>query len=212
MIKQTLAGVLLLISTSSSIADPAIWKNEVTSLRSVAIGAAITQFPECPKKHDPVLGNVEYSGYETDYPAEFKDKPCFKTTDEIPLLRHAPTYVISNLPFIKGGGREVVVTLIEGRIEEIGFDFLNQYDNAFLQALKEKYGEPSKKEVNSYQNGFGQTFQGISARWFGKTVTLWYDQYTTRKDWGRVGMYSKRFSAALMRQNADTKDSISNGL
>lgn len=211
MINKFAMSVLFLASVNVAAANSAAWKNETKTLRTVTLGSDISQFPECPKKVD-VLGSRYYEGYESDYPENFKDKPCYKLSNEIPLVRGAPIYSISNLPFIKGAGRDVTVTILGGKIEAIKFPFLNAYAGAMFQALVEKYGNPTDKNVNSYQNGFGQTFQGVSAKWHGQSATLTYEEYADKKDWGRIEMYSKTFSSALAEQSSTTTQSIKNGL
>ena len=93
----------------------ATWSGEVTSLRTVEIGTEAASLPECPKRKHKFLSHVEYiPTYDDAYPNEAKDKLCWKSTTDKPLIPSAQSLIIANVPFIKGAGREVNRTGFRG--------------------------------------------------------------------------------------------------
>lgn len=60
----------------------------------------------------------------------------------------------------------VVTSMLDGRVEGIGFDIptLNDQDRAFSE-LKSKYGEPLHIDKVVLQNAFGAQFQAYQAEW-----------------------------------------------
>lgn len=189
------------------------WTGEVTSLRTVEIGTEAASLPECPKRKHKFLSHIEYiPTYDDAYPNEAKDKLCWKSTTDKPLIPSAQSLIIANVPFIKGAGREVTVTVIDGKIESIDSRFLSEHAQAFQQALIERYGQPTKSESLSYQNRLGAKFSGLSLAWYGKQVTLTFDEVDGSSDWGLLSMRSRKFDAAVKASSSSATDSIKKGL
>jgi len=122
-----------------------------SSLRGVELGSGVADLRECPRRANPAIPSLTYiSHFEPDFPAEMKGVRCFQTTDETPLLPSASALVVSNLPFLKGAGADVTVNLVEGKVEYIEMQFLQQYSSTILSALTEKYGQPTASEDVPY--------------------------------------------------------------
>jgi hypothetical protein len=210
--KQPFFALLTLVTVAIS-PGHAQWASEVTSFRTVEIGANAASIPECPKRKHKFLSHEEYvPDYDTAYPSEAKDKLCWKSTDDRPLVPGAKAITLSNLPFIKGAGREVTATVIDGTIESIDSRFLAQYAQTFQQALTEKYGPPTRSEQRSFQNRLGAKFNGISLAWYGQRVTLTFDEVDGSSEWGMMSMRSRKFDAALKAAASGATDSVKRGL
>ncbi|MGH2507982.1 MAG: hypothetical protein ACRDHZ_11350, partial [Ktedonobacteraceae bacterium] len=134
---------------------------------------------------------------DPDYPENMKGVRCFKHAEHGPLLPIASSYIIDNLPFIKGAGTEVTVNIVNEKIEYVKMRFLEAYSSSFLTALSEKYGNPSTSKNTVYQNGFGESFDGITATWTMPDAVLTFTQYDGDKDWGRVELMSNSYRTQL---------------
>lgn len=210
--KQPCFAFLTLAAVAANPAQ-AQWSSEVTSFRTVEIGAAVASIPECPKRKHRFLAHQEYvPEHDSAYPPEAKDKLCWKSTDERALIPGARAVALSNLPFIKGAGREVIATVIDGTIECIDSRFLAQYAQSFQQAMTEKYGPPTRSEQRTYQNRLGAKFTGASLAWYGQKVTLTFDEVDGSSEWGLISMRSRKFDAALTAASAGATDSVKRGL
>lgn len=189
------------------------WPNEVTSLRGVDLGTQITDVPECPKRTDAVLRRTDYwPNYRDDYPGEFKDRVCWMTTQDPPLIKSAKAVKLSNLPFIKGAGQEAMATIVDGSIEALDVRILSEYAATFREAMVEKYGKPSKQTVRQFQNRLGAQFEGASLLWYGRRVTLTFDEVNGSTEWGLISMRTRTFDAALSSQAGDAKSPVKSGL
>jgi hypothetical protein len=188
------------------------WTAETTSFRTVEIGTSAASIPECPKRKHKFLSHEEYiPSYDEAYPSEAKDKLCWKSTTDKPLIPGAKSLIIANVPFIKGAGREVTVTVIDDRIESIDSRFLSEHAQAFQQALVERFGQPTRREQHTFQNRLGAKFSGVSLAWYGKQVTLTFDEVDGSSDWGLISMRSLKFDAALKASTSSTTESIKKG-
>jgi hypothetical protein len=203
-----LAGVSLLVA--AEVQAQAKWPGEVTSFRGVGIGQRLDGIPECLKRLDQ-LKKEEYVPYY-DYPAQLKDSVCWKATTDTPLIRTARAVTLSNLPFIKGAGREAMATLIDGAVESIEVRFLGPYADTFRLAFIEKYGAPSAEVRRTYQNKMGATFEGQALTWRGAQVTLTLEPYFETTDFGLMAMRSKKFDAAIAAETKTTTESVKKGL
>lgn len=191
------------------------WTPEVTNLRGIQLGIAFfATYKECPKRLNAILKTPEYwPNYDRDYPAEFRDVPCFKTAQDPPIVQGSKVYEIDNLPFIQGAGRTAKVTLVDDSVQFIEFTFLNSEREQFYAAMIEKYGRPSKEETRRFQNALGQTFVGRSLRWSGSSVTLLYDEYQPgQRDWGAIRMMSRLFERRIEEWAKSRRENVRRGL
>lgn len=209
-----LAAVIVLYSSQAP--AQAQWTEEVTNFRGIEIGTKLTDIPECPKRPNALLRDRYYDYYSDDsakdYPEEFKGKVCWKIPQDPPLIRGGKSVVLSNLSFIKGAGREAVVSIVDGSIEAIDVRFLSHYATEFREAFIEKYGSPSKRTVRQYQNSLGATYDGLSLSWYGQKVTLTFDEISGSLEWGLMAMRSHRFDHALRQQQEGAKANVKSRL
>lgn len=213
MIHKKFLGCAILIFISASAFAQSTWTSESTTFRTVEIGSSLSSTPECPKRRNNILQSDEYiPEYDKAYPPEATDRVCWKSTPDKSTIPNAQLLVFSNLPFIKGAGREVTVAVIDERIEAIDSQFLSQYTKTFSQALIEKYGPPSKTEQRKYQNKLGATFTGLSLSWYGKRVTLTFEEVDGSSEWGLMSMRSKKFDDALKLAGSRATESVKKGL
>lgn len=172
------------------------------SLRGVELGSGVADLKECPRHANPAIPSLTYiSHMEPEFPDEMKGVRCFQSTDERPLLASASSLVISNLPFLKGAGTDVTVNIVDGRIEYIEMRFLQHHGSTILSGLIEKYGTPASSREVPYQNGLGQSFSGTVATWNTPGAVLTFSQYDGQRDWGRVDLMSRAYSATLVNRH-----------
>lgn len=190
-----------------------IWTTEVNNLRGIQLGSDFfSSYKECPKRVNVRYGNEYWPEYDKDYPAEFKDIPCYKVISDPVVIDGSKVFRVDNLVFIKGAGRSVQVTLLDDHVESIEVEFLNSYREQFYAAMLEKYGRPSVERVEVFQNGYGQSFSGRSLIWKGRSVVLTYDEHRPGgREWGAVVMMSKKFEERIDEAFKMKKDSVKNG-
>lgn len=194
------------------------WTNEIRNLRTVEIGADFfTNYKECPKRQQKAVYEGEDTylpGYDQIYKTELKDIACFKDKKLRPVIEGTKRYEVDNLPFIKGAGNSVEVTLINDRVEHIEMKFLNAYREDFYAVIIDKYGKPSSEETNVYKNAYGQTFSGRSLRWNGKSFSLSFDEHIPGmdKDYGVIQMHSQVFLTRAEEWAQARKNRIRKGL
>lgn len=199
LIGIALTALIALQAAEAGAQDPANG-----ALRGVDLGSSIQSMKECPLSKNPVSPIFKYIGnFESDFPADMKGVRCFQTTDTKPLLSTASSYIVANLPMIKGAGSEVIVNILNDKIEYIEMRFLQHNSQAILTALTEKHGKPTSSKDVLYKNGYGQTFSGVTATWKNPDSTLTFTQYDGDKDWGRVALMSNLYKSRL-NQNYDS--------
>ncbi|MGH8554041.1 MAG: hypothetical protein ACREUD_00420 [Gammaproteobacteria bacterium] len=205
--------MVLALASGSADAGPAAEAQIKSSLRGVELTSSLDGLKECPKRDNPVIPSLTYISYlDSDFPPDMKGVRCFQYTDTKPLLPSASSYVIANLPLLKGAGTDVTVNLLANKVQYVEMRFLQHHSSSILAAVTEKYGKPTTSKDVTYQNGFGQSFNGVTATWNMPGAVLTFTQYDGNKDWGRVDLMSNLYRARLNQSHdsavQDIKDKL----
>lgn len=117
---------------------------------------------------------------------------CFKPTSSeeiaqplVPIRSFSGTqglvYASGERPSVifPGVGVDAFVDLIDGRLEGVRFKTQGiQSQQQDLETLISKYGKPTSSKTTKLQNGYGATFDNISASWRLKNLTVQFQGVT----------------------------------
>src|SRR5882672_8440124 len=129
--------------------------------------------------------------------------PCFQRMGELtdaPKLSEASVlsdmlwmiYPIGKAPTIVSGF-QILVTIIGGNLERVGFTthgYATQ--DATLELLKEKYGEPTTLTHIQKQNQMGASYLSINANWHFDNLDVTFDGMTSHVESGNVDIFTPK--------------------
>ena len=175
----------------------------VLTIFGIRLGETLP-FIECPKEFGPrnALGYMIFS-----YPS----RPCFereygKQAEENGALSNGwinVKFPSRERPALGAGWRLLMVDAnVEGMsIRTLGIDGQEQE----LEALKGKFGEPTRLLTSSVKNLAGAQFNSFTATWQAKEYNVRFEATQSRIDAGQIAIYSTVGQEVLDRQRVEYK-------
>ena len=192
-------GVLGLLASPCLASQPAPSRD----LAGLTIGAALA-FPECGVHTTPSLGGYpSFTSYNDTAPDEVCwQRPFGDSHLGEPINPHLERVELNvRAPLPEGISQRVHVTVVNGLVEGIELKTYGQaYQQALLDALSEKYGEPTYAPKKLVQNLMGATFENQEATWTFSDMRVIFLGMTKVGE----GLISIR-SNALMAEEAQAK-------
>jgi len=153
--------------------------------------------PECPKS-----GDTSYKSSAT---------VCYRLNafdgDKLDDVNRYIIFPFNDSPSISKFN-VVPALVLDGKLEGIGFNTNGtQNDEAVLEKLKEKYGEPTTIKRGTVQNRLGATFNKFTAIWLFSNLYVGFQSVTTKIDSGLVNIdTTKGFNYREAKLKELTKD------
>lgn len=174
--KKVMMGALAWLVVANSLAEGREWqwKQEPTSLLGIQLGAPLSaSMAECPRTK---------RGYAATREA---GKMCWQTGN-------AQVFAVKNHPDLGLGIYDVRAEVVAGMVERVAFRFKSKEAMSMAKLLQAKYGEPFTTALPPADK---MTVNTVGSKgWYGKYLTLTFDEKVGESDEGEVCLYSKKYT------------------
>lgn len=202
LLARLLAGIAVMSPLSAPAAD-ANWKLEPKDVFGIAIGAGVKDLaiPDC-KKERAALGNVLGEDLMTVLPGPtcVTNRGASNSKDVLYL---------ANLPAILPPGRlqGAKINIKDGKMISVEITLPKPDYKQMAAILTERYGDPTRRERNSYQNGFGAKFEFDTVQWAGISIGILLSEHESDSATSLVTFYSVPLMAEeIARDRQSVKD------
>lgn len=159
------------------------WSVDMTVF-GITLGESLS-LPQCKDRSSVEEMCFEYEIFSKDLTIKFPPSEC-------------PDYI--------GGGGNLSIRLLEGRVEAIWFETTGEYSaDTVLKVLTEKYGMPSKMIDNPKRNAYGVVYNSYIALWKFPTLQVRYSSILDKVTSGQVVIETDKI---LREEDVKNKDRV----